>query len=69
MRSKVFQLPGSGHVRNQLTRSQSSFSQASIFADMHSAQKTLCYGPRVHRESPPPGANPISDGQVTCHIW
>jgi hypothetical protein len=54
MRSKVFQLPGSGHVRNQLTRSQSSFSQASIFADMHSAQKTLCYGPRVHRESPLP---------------
>ena len=51
---KVFQVPGSGHIRNQLTRSQSSFTQASIFADMHSAQKTLCYGPRVHRESPLP---------------
>jgi hypothetical protein len=36
---------------------------------MHSAQKTLCYGPRVHRESPLPEPIPISDGQITCHIW
>ena len=32
-------------------------------------EDALCYGPRVHRESPLPEPIPISDGQITCHIW